>query len=795
MKKRTKKLTFLMAVIITISAFTTVSIVSSEGGIQPTTNVNFDCINPELGRTGLLPPEDMGERRPYPYERSDGGLVYILIQEDMYASITDSVYSLVDNIENRRNVPYTVEIMNGTWSDHPQVRRALQDGLDDDLVGAILIDDIPVSWYYLDGFGEETFPIDLYYMDLDGEWGGGDGTQHNPYTTHTDGTGDVEPEIWVGRLYTDSLGSLGSSEVLLEGYIDRVDDYSRGMLTREDEALVFVDNDWYDWADQWDGNVGLLYENRTFVKEYRDTNAENYLNNLTIDYEWVSLFAHSNPRLHVFYPEEGGSNTYAYNTDISGTRPRALFYNLFCCSGTEYTYSSQGGYIAGHYLFAPSVSGLVAVGSTKTGSMLHFQDFYHPLSQGAGIGEAFRHWHVLNGQSSRDWFYGMNILGDPTLETGGYDLDEDILTFDIPLNAGGESDGWNFVSFNLMPLDTPLEAILDNSTYGIAGNYDKVMWYGGTTYDINYETIFSDDVEDGDLGYITGTSHLDASTWDIRQHGSSSGDNSWDFGDGLFNKRSDVGMLSWLISPEIDLSGANSPELTFQHWRSWGDTALYDAGNVKISTDGTDGPWTLITPEEGYDGIVPTDWDNPMGGEWAWGGSSGWTTATFDLSEYAGGTVHIRWDAGTEAWDDYNGPGWRVDEIEVTGIVYDISGQASWRTYIPGRAEHFNNLDTWDHSMGIWIHMTTSDILTVVGTRPGDTSLILSPGWNMVGIPSETAGNHGLPEEVTKIGYFDPTTDYNLAYTHNPGAFVFEPGKGYWLYNSADYMVYWYIDY
>ncbi len=789
MKKRTKEFAFLMAAMLTVSAFITVSLVSTGYDIDHAEDMVTQSIVPELGRTGLLPPEDMDERSPHPYSRSDGDLVYIIIQEDMYASITDSVHSLVDNIENRRNVPYTVEILNDDWNDHPQVRRALQDGYDEDMVGAILIGDIPVSWHFKDGFGHETFPIDLYYMDLDGEWGGGDGTLQNPYTTHTDGSGNVEPEIWVGRLYTGSLGYLGRSEELSEAYIDKVDDYSRGALTREDKALVFVDNDWYNWADQWDANAGLLYEDRTFVKEYRDTNAENYLNNLTIDYEWISLFAHSNPMLHVFYPGEGGSNTYAYNTDISGTRPRGLFYNFFCCSGTEYTYSSNNGYIAGHYIFSPTASGLVGVGSTKTGSMLHFQDFYHPLSQGAGIGEAFKHWHVINGQSSRDWFYGMNILGDPTLETGGYD--EEILSYDIPLHAEGDAEGWNFVSFNLMPLDTSLEAILSD----ISGNYDKVMWYGGTSYETSLENIYEDDVEKGDLGYMTGMSHPDASTWGIRRHSSSSGDNSWDFGDGMFNKRSDTSMLSWLVSPEIDLAGANSPELTFQHWYDWGDTALYDAGNVKISTDGVDGPWTLIIPEEGYHGIVPTDWGNPLGGQRAWGGSSGWTTATFDLSAYAGETVHIRWDAGTEAWDGYNGQGWRIDDIAVTGVLYEISEQAVWKSYVPGRTEHFNNLDSWDHTMGIWIRMITSDTLTIIGTRSGDTSLMLGPGWNMVGISSATTGNHGLPTEITSIGYFDASGEYNLAYTDDPGAFAFQPGKGYWLYNGADHMVYWHIKY
>ncbi len=604
MEKKERKMAIFAVMLIVTSVLTTASVVSHEyeNSFTVMDYNNHESLFTELGCTGLLPPNDTADRSAQPYDESDGGLVYIVIQDDLFGSISDSVLSLADNIENRRNTPYTVEIIDGIWNTHSEVRGILQDGYNEGLVGAILIGDIPPAWYYKDGFGPETFPIDLYYMDLDGEWGGGEGTESNPFTTHIDGTGDVEPEIWVGRLYTKSLSGLGSEEYLIDRYIEKVDDYSRGELSREEKALVFVDNDWYDWADQWDQDVGILYENRTFVKEYEDTNAPNYLNNLTKDYEWVSLFAHSNPELHVFYPEEGGSNTYAYNTDISGVDPNPLFYNLFCCSGAEYTYSSNGGYIAGHYLFSPSASGLVTVGSSKTGSMLQFQDFYTPLSQGAGIGEAFKHWHILNGQTgagadSRDWFYGMNILGDPTLETGGYEWEDEPTTFDIPLDAGGEADGWNFVSFNLIPLETSFETIVED----ISNNYNKAMYYHA---------------DDGD-----------------------------------------------------------------------------------------------------------------------------------------------------------------------------------WYSYVPGRADHFNNLDTWDHTMGVWIRMTSSDILTVEGSEPTVTDITLYPGWNMVGLPSDTAGNHGLPAEVDKIGYFHASATYNLAYDYNPESFSFEPGKGYWIHNPTAGSLIWSIEY
>ncbi|MFP4608625.1 MAG: CARDB domain-containing protein [Candidatus Aenigmatarchaeota archaeon] len=209
-------------------------------------------------------------------------------------------------------------------------------------------------------------------------------------------------------------------------------------------------------------------------------------------------------------------------------------------------------------------------------------------------------------------------------------------------------------------------------------------------YSQSVETLFEDDVEEGDKGYTTDTSHTEASKWDIRQHGSTSGNNSWDWGDGEFNKTEDYGMLSSLISPEITIPADADPEkgvnLTFQHWRDFGDDSLFDAGNMKISTNGADGDFELIVPEEGYDGEVPTDWGNPLGGEEAWGGQDiGWETATFDLTDYIGETVHLNWTAGTEAWSGYEGQGWRIDDIYMEATVTDSTGDD-------------DNLVTWDAS-------------------------------------------------------------------------------------------------
>jgi len=126
-------------------------------------------------------------------------------------------------------------------------------------------------------------------------------------------------------------------------------------------------------------------------------------------------------------------------------------------------------------------------------------------------------------------------------------------------------------------------------------------------------------------------------------------------------------------------------------------------------------------------------------------------------------------------------------------MYYDFDD--GWQSYIPGRADHFNDIDDWDHTMGLWIRMNNDDTLTIEGTEPTSTDITLNPGWNMVGLPSETAGNHGLPGEVSIVGYFQASQENNLAHDYNPGNFVFEYGQGYYLYNGADYDVTWTVEY
>jgi hypothetical protein len=119
------------------------------------------------------------------------------------------------------------------------------------------------------------------------------------------------------------------------------------------------------------------------------------------------------------------------------------------------------------------------------------------------------------------------------------------------------------------------------------------------------------------------------------------------------------------MTTELDLSTVESATLTFDVWyeieRGW------DYAYVAASTD--DGAtW------EALKGSHTSDYD-PVGqayGDGYTGSSDGWVEESIDLSDYAGGTVLIRFEYVTD--DSTNLAGFAVDNIEVAEIGYRADG-------------------------------------------------------------------------------------------------------------------------
>ena len=350
-----------------------------------------------------------------------GAKFCIVINTLLYYSIQPSINQYVLDLTNEG---YEVEVHTTSGGTPEDLRTFLQGRYSMGLEGCVLIGDLPVAWYdaeWPDDHATEQFPIDLFYMDLDGVFT--DTNSDGLYDVHT---GHVAPEIWVGRLTASPLQMGGAHEnSLLNNYFAKNHQFRTGQLPLSDRALVYVDDDWVPWAMQWDLDVGLAYATRTFVSDEWTTWDTDYESRLPQNYEFIQVCVHSGPSTHAFHhPDDTWG--WASNDEIKAIDPVAYFYNLFACSNARYVESD---YMAGWYIFCDTY-GLAALGSTKSGSMLEFDDFYGPFGDGKTIGEAYRDWFVAIAAGGFDewelpWHYGMTLCGDPTLSKWSDDDDRD----------------------------------------------------------------------------------------------------------------------------------------------------------------------------------------------------------------------------------------------------------------------------------------------------------------------------------------------------------------------------------
>jgi hypothetical protein len=108
------------------------------------------------------------------------------------------------------------------------------------------------------------------------------------------------------------------------------------------------------------------------------------------------------------------NGSWVLSEDIQERDPPVLFYNLFACGPGRFT---DDNYLAGAYIFNTTY-GLIAMASSKSGSMLNFNDFTLPLSEQKNIGEAFLEWFDAQAPYDlweKEWYYGMVLCGDPML--------------------------------------------------------------------------------------------------------------------------------------------------------------------------------------------------------------------------------------------------------------------------------------------------------------------------------------------------------------------------------------------
>ena len=223
---------------------------------------------------------------------------------------------------------------------------------------------------------------------------------------------------------------------------------------------------------------------------------------------------------------------------------------------------------------------------------------------------------------------------------------------------------------------------------GNANDVDKTNQRVVVFREVKY-VIFSDNFDDGDKGWTTGTLKFGASTWAIRDRDSTSGSNSMDSG---FRNSASVPGDPYIATPNLDLS--LPVEASIQMKIAYYGYYTYDGYQAQISEDGGT-TWQMIEPEGGYvdrNGVARTlinsaYWSNPLRGQKAftyYGSSTGYTGSpdpqayidvVFNLNDYTGqDDIQFRWVAGWSRlyqWSGAYNSFLRMDDFAVTGLVYN----------------------------------------------------------------------------------------------------------------------------
>ncbi|MFW9781745.1 MAG: C25 family cysteine peptidase [Candidatus Heimdallarchaeota archaeon] len=336
--------------------------------------------------------------------------VRIYVNSTLYSSLSSEISQYNQDVIAQG---YTTELINWSNTNVTVLRNDLINASNQPrgLKGAVLIGDLPsATMRYYDNFWFiwRNYPIELYLTDLDGQWVDLDPSD-DLFDAHNNGTGDIYPEIWIGRICPETLNNTNHLQAY-QNYFTRNHAYRVNQLNRPNSQLVYIDDDWSPWTSEWLGDM-TAYTNITCVSVNSNTTATDYKNRLTHLYEFVHVFVHSWPYEHLFGPSGYGAEGKVNYTDILNIDTQALFYNLFACSAANFEYRNN---LGTQYLFSNNT--LVVIGSSKIGGMTMNSYFYTPLSQGKTFGEAMRvwYWNPLHGPSDPDSM-GMTILGDPLL--------------------------------------------------------------------------------------------------------------------------------------------------------------------------------------------------------------------------------------------------------------------------------------------------------------------------------------------------------------------------------------------
>lgn len=383
-------------------------------------------------------------------------LIIIFVNDSLQSDIKDDIYFYCAKLEYIGKDTVVEWVSGGTVEDiKDRILYYYNEGYN--VEGAVLVGHLPAAWFYhqcdfdkkpYDGIANpDEFPCDLFLMDLDGAWV--DTNDDGMYDFHANGSGNTAPEIYIGRI--DASQVPGDEITILEKYFNKVHNYWVGLVTGNNVGLTYIDHDWSESPSHLN-DISYAYPVYQWMNITTGVNRNDYINTrLTGNYEFIHLSCHSGSTKHYFHT--GGT---ASNTQVRDKHPQALFYNLFCCSSLRFTSANC---LGNAYILNTDSPSLAVVGSSKSGSMTGFSGFYTPFGWGYSFGESFKLWFAgrypysgemgcqtcgdcaTAGGGEISWYYGMTILGDPTLYKDPVAIDDTPPSTTISIGTPQYTDG------------------------------------------------------------------------------------------------------------------------------------------------------------------------------------------------------------------------------------------------------------------------------------------------------------------------------------------------------------------
>ncbi|MBN1306977.1 MAG: hypothetical protein JXA18_03610, partial [Chitinispirillaceae bacterium] len=352
--------------------------------------------------------------------------ILVLANKTLYADAIakEKIDRYIDDVRNAHGCTVVLETLEG--GKPADIKSVIKDyyengGLD----GAVQIGKLPEPWYESDHdptIGTyDDYTCDLYYMDLDGQWG--DANNNGEFDSHIAGTGTLGIEIFYGRIDCTTMSTYGSEIDLLSEYMDKLHDYYLGKVTLHKAALGYLD---YDWRTS-DNYLKEIYpssgENELirWTSSNPPVNKTDYLTNrLQKNYSALHMWCHADYNLHAHHT--GG---YSNMSEVYKANPKPIAYFQDGCHVSDFAAGRGKSFLGGCYVFNKSPTALMCLSGSRSGQWLGLMArvMFQELAKNTCVGQAFKIWFKPYQDKSepRDkeyfigWNYGYNIFGDPMI--------------------------------------------------------------------------------------------------------------------------------------------------------------------------------------------------------------------------------------------------------------------------------------------------------------------------------------------------------------------------------------------